>query len=81
MLTHLFGCLVISVEAVDVDSGRPPSDVLWPTPELLEEEIIFKGSAPSAFVMIPSSLIQLRGLSSGTIGLCSIIVPSVLDIF
>jgi len=63
--TCLFGCLVISVEAVDVNDDRPPSNVLWPTQEILEEVEIFKGSAPSAFVMIPASLIQLRGMSSG----------------
>ena len=61
----LFGSLVISVAAVDVNSDKPPSDVMWPTPDMLEEVEIFKDSALSAFVMLPESFIQLRGMSSG----------------
>jgi len=57
--------LVISVGAIDVNSASPPSDVVWPTPDILKEADIFKDSAPSAFVMLPASLIQIRGVSSG----------------
>jgi len=61
----LFVSIVISVGAVDINDDQPPSNFLWPTPEILEEADIFKGSAPSAFVILPASLIQLRGMSSG----------------
>jgi len=52
---------VISVQAVDVTNNETIPDLLWPTPDVLEQAELFNDSISLVSIVIPGDLIQRRG--------------------